>query len=504
MIEIWLNSIMKKKHHCKARIQSYWISDVLVPVIAVLILVPNLNKPMFRDEAFTLISSTQSINSLCSEITQTNFSYVFYYSLLHIWTLMADNIVWIRFFSLACYGGALVVVSKIYRLLMPNLTSIVVVLICALNPLFIQSALYARPYALSALLSSLFIHSVLKKRKSKHSIFLAAIFFVLLMCLTEIFSIILCCSCLVFIYFSHHHQKPSWKNLSWGGIMLLPLPLLLVMSKIQSSGLDWIKQYFYSTPLFVNLEGPASSSTGLFPIAGSGLYPIGVIALLCLGLLSYLTRRKNKTLRLVARWDLGLIATWAFLPTLAMVGISLVHPIYITRYITYSVPGLAILMAIACESIYTNFTLIKSQIVKSILLSSVLGAALVWTFITCDIPVAKTYAYNLWSAEKYLASSGGPNVEIVLPTISLKTAISYYANVDHNSFTYWPQGKNIWSATSLNLEKATFASASSNVWLVYENSYDDAPIVASLREHGYAQTGTTLIEGVALIHFERH
>ena len=226
--------------------------------------------------------------------------------------------------------------------------------------------------------------------------------------------------------------------------------------------------------------------------------------MLSLGAISYLATRKNKTQRLVDRWDLGVTATWAFLPTVAMVGISLVHPIYITRYITYSVPGLAILMAIACESIYTNFTLIKSKIVKPILFSSVLGVALVWTFITCDIPVAKTYPYNLWAAEKYIASNGGSNAEIILPTISLETAITYYANIDHNSFTYWPQGKNIWSATSLNLDQATFAAASSNVWLVYENSYDDAPIVASLREHGYAQTGTTLIEGVALIHFERH
>ncbi len=495
---------MNKRQHFKGRIPSYWISDVLLPVIAVLILVPFLNKPMFRDEAFTFISSTQSIKSLGSEITQTNFSYVFYYSLLHIWTSMAHNIVWVRFFSLACYGGTLIAVSKIHRLVMPNSTSTVLVLFCALNPLFIQGALYARPYALSTLLSSIFIYAVLKQKKLKHSIILVIIFIGLLLCFTEIFSTIIFFNCLIFIYFSSHHQKPSWKNLFWGGMMLLPFLLFLVLSKIQSSGLDWIKQYFHSIPLWINLEGPASSSTGLFPIAGSSLYPIGVLVLLCLGLFSYLATRKNKTQRLVDRWELGVIATWAFLPTVAMVGISLVHPIYITRYITYSVPGLAILMAIACESIYTNFTLIKSKIVKPILFSAVLGAALVWTFITCDIPVAKTYAYNLWAAEKYIASNGGPNAEIILPTISLETAITYYANIDHNSFTYWPQGKNIWSATSLNLDQATFAAASSNVWLVYENSYDDAPIVASLREHGYAQTGTTLIEGVALIHFEKH
>ena len=168
---------MNKRQHFKGRIPSYWISDVLLPVIAVLILVPFLNKPMFRDEAFTFISSTQSIKSLGSEITQTNFSYVFYYSLLHIWTSMAHNIVWVRFFSLACYGGTLIAVSKIHRLVMPNSTSTVLVLFCALNPLFIQGALYARPYALSTLLSSIFIYAVLKQKKLKHSIILVIITF---------------------------------------------------------------------------------------------------------------------------------------------------------------------------------------------------------------------------------------------------------------------------------------------------------------------------------------
>jgi len=465
-----------------------------------------VNKPMFRDEAFSLYSATQSLGNLINEITKTNFVYIIYYIIGHFWVLFAKNIIWLRVLSLLAFSLSVYSVQRITLRILSRRTSFIAAIFVATNPLFIQEALYARPYALAGLLSVIFIALTLNLQSDSnwhnHLLFVVGI----LLCLIEISAVFVVIPTffLLLSFKTFKAQKMNSKLIAFVMSSSVVIFIFMIFSLNQSEGLNWITSYFNSIPLWINFEGPASSSTGLFPIAGSGLYPIGVFALLCLGLLSYLTTQKNKTQRLVDRWDLGLIATWAFLPTLAMVGISLVHPIYITRYITYSVPGLAILMAIASESVYTNFTLIKSQIVKPILFSSVLGAALVWTFITCDIPVAKTYAYNLWSAEKYLASSGGPNAEIVLPTISLKTAIAYYANVDHNSFTYWPQGKNIWSATSLNLEKATFASASSNVWLVYENSYDDAPIIASLREHGYAQSGTTLIEGVALIHFEKH
>ena len=479
-------------------------AQACIPLIATLLLVSFLNKPLFRDEAFSFSSSSQSLSGLLDELNFTNLPYAFYYLIMHFWLAFAKNIVWMRTFSIISYGLSIHYAGKIASGRFNPRIGLFVSIFVATNPLLIQVATYGRPYAFSTLIVCLFFNELLKISQNRVHSFKFFTCLTIALLLLNLFSMIIIVSGLVYIYLSN--KNSGTKKLHYSSLLFMSIFSLIYISLLltQPSGLNWISDYFHSIPLWINLEGPASSSTGLFPIAGSSLYPIGILALLSLGAISYLATRKNSSLRLVQRWDLGLIATWAFLPTVAMVGISLVHPIYITRYITYSVPGLAILMAIACESIYTNFTLIKSKIVKPILFSSVLGAALVWTFITCDIPVAKTYAYNLWAAEKYIASNGGPKAEIVLPTISLVTAITYYANIDHNSFTYWPQGKNIWSATSLNLDQATFAAASSNVWLVYENSYDDAPIVASLREHGYAQTGTTLIEGVALIHFEKH
>jgi len=488
------------------KITSFRIASICISLLTVTFLMFSANKPLFRDEAFSYFSSSQTLQHLISEVKVTNIYYFPYYFVLHSWLLFAHNVVWARLFSILAFGISTYEIAKTARLLGLKSSRYLPSLFLATSPLAIQESLYLRPYSLSILIAIIFINQVIIFDKNTNQTLTktsVASFFLM--------SIDLHSACFAFpiilgaLVRKHRCTKQNIFTAALQTIFLIISFFIfshLVLS--QSAGASWYSSYFHSIPLWINLEGPASSSTGLFPIAGSSLYPIGVLVLLSLGVISYLATRKNKTERLVDRWDLGVIAAWALLPTAAMVGISLVHPIYITRYITYSVPGLAILMAIAYESIYTNFTLIKSRILKPILFSSVLGAALVWTFITCDIPVAKTYAYNLWAAEKYLASSGGPNAEIVLPTISLKTAIAYYANVDHNSFTYWPQGKNIWSATSLNLEKATFASASSNVWLVYENSYDDAPIIASLREHGYAQSGTTLIEGVALIHFEKH
>jgi mannosyltransferase len=483
------------------RTASIWISLFTVSILLLF-----ANKPLFRDEAFSYYSSSQSLHDLVSEVKVTNIYYFSYYVTLHIWLYFAHNVIWARLFSITALGLSIYEIGLTARLLGLKSNRFLPSIFLATSPLAIQESLYLRPYALSILVSVVFINQVIIFDKSKEH-HLGKIFLISLILLSIDIHAVAFIFPIVFLVIIKKHKYTSgnvFLSIFQSIFLVLSFFIFSYFVNIQSEGDSWYSSYFHSIPLWINLEGPASSSTGLFPIAGSSLYPIGVLALLCLGLISYLTTRKNKTLRLVKRWALGVTATWAFLPTVAMVGISLVHPIYITRYITYSVPGLAILMAIACESIYTNFTLIKSKIVKPILFSAVLGAALVWTFITCDIPVAKTYAYNLWAAEKYIASNGGPNAEIILPTISLETAITYYANIDHNSFTYWPQGKNIWSATSLNLDQESFAAASSNVWLVYENSYDDAPIVASLREHGYAQTGTTLIEGVALIHFEKH
>jgi hypothetical protein len=67
-------------------------------------LLPWLNKPVFPDEGASLFSARLEWTALLRHSRVVDLVLLPYYSLLHLWLQLFDNIEWARFLSLLAFG----------------------------------------------------------------------------------------------------------------------------------------------------------------------------------------------------------------------------------------------------------------------------------------------------------------------------------------------------------------------------------------------------------------
>jgi mannosyltransferase len=114
-------------------------------------LLPWLNKPVFPDEGASLFSARLEWTALLRHSRVVDLVLLPYYSLLHLWLQLFDNIEWARFLSLLAFGLTVFPVGHLGSRLGGKVCGALAALVAATNPLLVTAALSARPYALSAL-----------------------------------------------------------------------------------------------------------------------------------------------------------------------------------------------------------------------------------------------------------------------------------------------------------------------------------------------------------------
>jgi len=109
-------------------------------------------------------------------------------------------------------------------------------------------------------------------------------------------------------------------------ILLSPV---VVFSLRQSAQLDWVQR-----PNLATLGGLLQDFSGATPL----IYVVGVLVVLGCIAGPGLRRGRGLTLAVVC-------LPWWFLPPSLLLSVSLLHPVYVDRYILFSVPALAILVS---------------------------------------------------------------------------------------------------------------------------------------------------------------
>ena len=299
--------------------------------------------------------------------------------------------------------------------------------------------------------------------------------------------------------------QPRWFRSHWR-VLVVPMGILLaatvsfeVLAARQRGQIAWI-QALSGKGLAIALLGPASF--GRF-------YEIAVVGI-TIGAIALLIRTWSRSSLRPTRFDFEILTisfAWAALPTAILIAVSLlVKPIYVSRYVTASAPGLAIVVAFLSIRALDMAAPLWTVRARAFIGSSALAIAVLVIF-ACSIPTAQGVSENIKGAAQYLAVHVGPSDETAFPDRSLTAGITYYLRVDDKTVASWPQlteQQPQIEECDLRQDGQTLASASNDVWLVDDGSVPGTPeFIATLKHKGYVQTSTKSFVGIQVIRLVR-
>jgi mannosyltransferase len=353
---------------------------------ASLVLVPWLGKPVFPDEGASLSAAHLSWTALWQHSRSIDLVLLPYYSILHLWIQFFDGIEWARLLSLLAFGLTAFLVGYLGVRLGGRLCGVLAAIVVATNPLLVAAALSARPYALSALAATAAVAALLRwlgggGGRWAWGFCVASLATLVL----QMFAILAPLSVLVAVI----TVKPEMFRGKWRA-MIAPIGLLLagtlslaILGAGQRSQIAWIPSAFEGTQLRRAVAGPAAGGYG--PYAGSALAAAIVTTTLCL----WAWRRAGvRPARLDPRL-LAILLAWAALPTAALVAGSLVKPMFVDRYVTASVPGLAIAIALLGASAFDVMTVRLADRPRVVVGSAALGIAAAVLVLAFSVPAAR-------------------------------------------------------------------------------------------------------------------
>jgi hypothetical protein len=474
-----------------------------IALVASVGLVPWLGKPMFRDEGSTLYSAHLSWTALGQQSRVVDLVVLPYYALVHLWIQVSGTIQWVRLLSLLAFGLTVFLVGRLGVRLGGPWCGVVASVALATNPLMVRAALYARPYALTALAATAAVMALVRWLEDGGTKWVW--WFCLASCSTvllQMFSVLVPFTVLAVIAVLRPGLIRSQRR-----ALLVPLGLLVTVTLAtvalgagQRGQIAWINEFFRRRQLITNLLGPA--------YGGSGPYSVIIVAIVVVatGLCIYGWHRGRRRPERRQLEGLAVVAAWAVLPAAVMVAVSFVHPVYIDRYVTSSAPGLALAVALLAVRAFDVVTEQWAEARRLAVGAVGLAAVALLTIAACTVPAATTYSENLQVAARYLTAHVGPNGEAALTDHSLTTAVDYYLGARSRTVRDWPQStsQRYINGLDLGLDRHDQSQAPANVWLVDDGlGPPTAGFVTVLTRDGYARSGTVRLPGVVVEHFHR-
>ena len=480
-----------------------------VAVLASVGLLPSFDKSIWRDEGASLYSAHLSWSALWQQSVVVDRVLLPYYALLHLWLELSASVEWARTPSLLAYGLTVFLAGHFGNRLGGLWCGVLAAVVTATNPLMIRAALDARPYAFATLAATVSVVALIRWFNGGGvrwvwCFSLAAIIALVL----QMFIVLAPLSVLVAtIALKPRMFRSQWRNLTAPiGLVLAVVVAFVSTVASQQRQVAWIpsitaKQFARA------MVGPASGNSL------DGRQPIYAAVLLLLALITSVTCiRKWRRRRLrPPRDELELFATclaWAALPTAALITVSLVKPIYVERYVTSSVPGMAIALGLLTTRAFSPNLPRVSLRSRKIFSRAALGIA-VLVLVANSISVSRSVVENIQGAAQYLNYHLGPNAEMALPDHSLTAGVDYYLQSNHAIENSWPEKtKQLYiEGFDLLVNPQTLASAPDNVWLVNDGSVQGTNgFIAALKQDGFVRLNSKLfagLEDLRVEHFRR-
>jgi len=468
-------------------------------------MLPFLGKSLSRDEGASLYSAHLSWSVLWRQSSVVDRVILPYYALLHLWVEISGSIEWIRLLSVIAFGVSVVLVGHLGNRLGGFWCGVTAATLTASNPLMIDAALDARPYALSALAGTVAVYSLFRWRDGPGNRWFCLFCIASLVALAlQIFAILGPLVVLVVMLFGRPSRPRYWRQIVTplsGTLLLSALYVSVVFG--QRSQVAWIPPMSLQT-FVADVYGPASG----YPRLAKESYFALIMVLIVVGLLRFWRSRdqRGKGQQRTVRENLIATVAWSALPAMVLIAVSFGKPIYVDRYVTASAPGLALALGLWLTQVLdlNDRDRLKRHHQAEGALAGVIVVALFGNLIlTASTPLA-----NYPAVAQYLQVQVGHAGEIALPDHSVATSVEYYLDLHHESPRQWPEDRSDLSLMSLDLRetKFAFASAEPNVWVVEDKVNGLHTFLDNLSRRGYALVGTRKFDGLLVVkvaHYQR-
>jgi len=283
-------------------------------------------KPLWIDEVATVSAARRSFPDMIRTLLRIDGQHGLYDLFLHVWLRFGRTEAWVRglsaFFGVCAVGAAGWCAGR-WR---GPVAAVSASILLAFNSFWLYYAQEARTYTLAlflAVLSTAALGSALRQPSRSRIFCYGAI--TTLSLYANLFAVLFVASQALAVAAVRRHR---WRALlpAWLGTALATAPLALYVSVYESDQVSWIQR-----PAFSDL---------LHAVSRYGEHKAGLVVLLALCTVALVARTSRRDGDLTCP-----LAVSATLPFAALWLISLIHPVFVDRYLISSLSSIVILAA---------------------------------------------------------------------------------------------------------------------------------------------------------------
>jgi hypothetical protein len=332
---------LQLRHLFSWRTFSTWVT--VVPAALTLVLgVAFLGRAsMWTDEAATWFSSIQPVSNFVRNSTYVDVVFLPYYLFMHFWLGVSQSLWWMRLPSLLAGAATVEALVLLARRWLPLGWSVLAGLLLALNPLFAEWTIQARPYAaatLFAVLSTAALASAIDRGGTLRWVRygLASLGMLLL----HLMAVFVLAAQLVGVAIAR--RRSAWAGMAPTlGCVAVAVSPLAVIAASETRQISWIP--------------PVTPRTFLQALADVSGGRAGALALVICGIIVAATIASTPPGSDRAL-GFALCLAWGTVPVLLLVLVSFLRPLYVARYAVVSLPGVALLEAMGGWRAWTILT----------------------------------------------------------------------------------------------------------------------------------------------------
>jgi mannosyltransferase len=318
------------------------LDPVVVAVFAIAVSAAGAARPSFWfDEAATISAGTRSVPELVRMLGNIDAVHGMYYLLMHGWfAVFPTTEFWTRLPSCLAVGAAAAGVVVLGRQFSSRTVAASAGIVFAILPRITWAGIEARSYALATACAVwLTVLVVAGARRDRRWSWVGYAFGLAIATALNLFIVLIVLPHAVAVVLSARRRATVGWWAGWSAVTLAAMAPFVLFCRTQIAQIGWISPLSRRTLLEIVYEQYFDLSAAFAVVAGALV--VSTVALRRFSLLD------NETRRLAA-----IAAAWMTLPTTVLVAYSAVaQPIYYPRYLCYTSPAAALLLAVCITAL---------------------------------------------------------------------------------------------------------------------------------------------------------
>ena len=296
---------------------------------------------MWTDEAATWFSSIQPVSDFVRNSTHVDVVFLPYYLFMHFWLGVSQSLWWMRLPSLLAGTATVEALVLLARHWLPLGWSVLAGLLLALNPLFTEWSMQARPYAaatLFAVLSTAALVNAIDRGGTLRWVRYGLASLCLL--LLHLMAVFVLAAQLVGVAVAR--RRSAWRGIvSTLACVAVAVSPLAAVAAGETRQISWIP--------------PATPRTFLHALADVSGGRAEALALVICGIIvaAIIVSAAPGSERALSS---ALCLAWGTVPVLLLILVSFLHPLYVARYAVVCLPGVALIEAMGGWRAWTILT----------------------------------------------------------------------------------------------------------------------------------------------------